>query len=100
MLPLWPLHPVYLIDINCFKPSEELRVDKLEVDRIWEDKETGMYNEDDMAFTARVFERSGLGYNNTFLPKSIHPKYCGCKPITDLSAAEEECTETVLGTIL
>jgi 3-ketoacyl-CoA synthase len=98
MFPLWPFHPVYLVDISCFKPPEELRVDKPEVDRIW--KELEMWNEDDIGFFFRVFERSGLGYDNTFLPKSIHPKYCGSKPTTDLTAAQEECTETVIGTVL
>ncbi len=43
--------------------------------------------------------QAGLSDNATYLPKSIHPKYCGNSPRTDLEAAAEECRMCVCGAV-
>jgi hypothetical protein len=44
----------------------------------------------------RIFKKSGLGDNCTFLPKSLHPKYVGVEQQRDHLSAEQEARETVL----
>jgi hypothetical protein len=87
-------YPVYLVDINCFKPAEDLRVDRRQADKIWRDNDMWV---EDADFIERVFKKSGIGYNNTFLPPAIHPKFCGGNAKTDLKSAQEECELVVFG---
>lgn len=51
------------------------------------------------SFIERIFDRSGLGEKATFLPKAIHPKYCGKDFKTDLDSAALECRACVFGAI-
>lgn len=44
-----------------------------------------------------MFEKSGLSRDGTFLPKSVHPKYCGSSPKTDLNSAYDECKMCTTG---
>eukprot|EP00798_Chlamydomonas_sp_ICE-L_P015297 gene15297-21382_t len=88
-------HPVLLIDVNCYKPPEEYKVNSDEVIRIW--RETKMFDDESVDFFSRVLDRSGLDPISTYLPPALNPTHCGGKPRTDLAAAEWECREAVLG---
>ena len=56
--------------------AESCRVNREETIKLW----TGlkMYSEDDMDFQRRVFHRSGLAIDGTYLPPALAPR--GCAP--------------------
>ncbi|KAG2486931.1 hypothetical protein HYH03_014430 [Edaphochlamys debaryana] len=111
--------PVYLLDFYCFKPPEELVVTTADVDKAWNERrkaegsifaQSAAYTPEEAArvdaeaqdiidFQARVFHKAGLADNATYLPKSIHPKYCGNNPKTDLNSAADECRQAICGAV-
>ena len=46
--------------------------------KIW--KESGLLSSEEELFLQRIGQRSGLGEENTYLPKSINPLHCGANP--------------------
>ncbi|EFJ47586.1 hypothetical protein VOLCADRAFT_91861 [Volvox carteri f. nagariensis] len=110
--------PVYLLDFYCYKPSEELMVSMVDIDAAWNEKrkqEGSIFGkhevtaeeaakadaeaQDIIDFQYRVWQKAGLSDNATYLPKSIHPKFCGNTPRTDLNASAEECRMAVCGAV-
>ncbi len=59
----------------------------------------GILNEEDIAFTERVHDKSGLGRYATYLPRAIHPVLAEGKPRTDLDAAMVECQTVMCGAL-
>ncbi len=52
-----------------------------------------VWDQETLEFLDRIFDRSGLASDGTYLPPAIHPKYVleeGRQPCTDLKAAAEE----------
>ncbi|PNH05133.1 3-ketoacyl-CoA synthase 6 [Tetrabaena socialis] len=111
-------NPVYLLDSYVYKPPEELVVSFHDVDEAWNAKrrEQGSIfaksngsiedaakadaeTQDIVDFMERVWRKSGLSDHATYLPKSIHPKFCGNHPRTDMDAAAEECRMAVCGAV-
>ncbi|OAY66665.1 3-ketoacyl-CoA synthase 10, partial [Ananas comosus] len=60
--------PIYLIDFACFRPADDLKVSKEEF--IEEARKSGKFDEESLAFQARILNSSGLG-DETYVPKSI-----------------------------
>ncbi|KXZ56245.1 hypothetical protein GPECTOR_1g213 [Gonium pectorale] len=110
---------VYLLDFYCYKPPEELVVSMVDVDVAWNERrkhEGSIFTkgnnisaedaakadaeaQDIIDFQYRVWQRAGLSDNATYLPKAIHPKFCGNNPRTDMDAAAEECRMAVCGAV-
>lgn len=65
--------------------AESCRVNREETIRLW--NALKMYSEDDMDFQRRVFQRSGLAVDGTYLPPALAPrgyatKSMGCRCVT------------------
>lgn len=109
---LLPWRTTYLLDFAVYQPPEELRVDLNDIEKAWVQGQkgakvfsgggAGVDEHEAMAlieFQAKVFTKAGLGAKNTYLPKSIHPKYCEANPRTDLDSAYDECHMAVCGAV-
>ena len=55
--------------------AESCRVNREETIKLW--NALKMYSEDDMDFQRRVFQRSGLAIDGTYLPPALAPRGCG-----------------------
>ncbi|KAG2493794.1 hypothetical protein HYH03_008014 [Edaphochlamys debaryana] len=88
---------VFLVDLAVFKPPEEWRVSQDAVNKVWHD--TQRYPPEDLAFQERVFARSGLSRDRTYLPPWLNPQHCGGEPRTDLAAAEQEARLAMTGAV-
>ncbi|GLC33182.1 Chitin synthase, class 2 [Pleodorina starrii] len=90
----------------------------VDIDAAWNEKrkqEGSIFNKDEAAakaeaeadaeaqdvidFQYRVWQKSGLSDNATYLPKSIHPKFCGNNPRTDMDSAAAECRMAICGAV-
>lgn len=47
----------------------------------------------------QVFDKSGLGRDQTYLPKSVHPSYTGTSAKTDLDSAYAEAQMCLIGAV-
>ncbi|PNW80516.1 hypothetical protein CHLRE_07g320550v5 [Chlamydomonas reinhardtii] len=113
-----PTNPVYLVDLYVYKPPEELVVSMVDVDVAWNERrkhEGSIFTKDTLSeedqakadaeaqdiidFQYRVWQKSGLSDNATYLPKSVHPKFCGNNPKTDMDSAAAECRMAVCGAV-
>ncbi|KAJ9525632.1 FAE1/Type III polyketide synthase-like protein-domain-containing protein [Haematococcus lacustris] len=86
-------HGLYLLDHCCYQPPEECRVVLKECEE--HGKDWPMYSEDMKDFMLKVFVKSGIGMESTFLPKAIHPKHTS-EPTNDMTSAMKEA-EMVMG---
>jgi 3-ketoacyl-CoA synthase len=50
-------------------------------------------------FARRVLEKSGLSRDGTYLPKNIHPGYCGPYPEISIPLAYNECKLAMTGAV-
>ncbi|KXZ47805.1 hypothetical protein GPECTOR_32g417 [Gonium pectorale] len=94
---LGPNRPVYLYDLEVFRPPAAYKVDQVSVIRMWE--ETQRYNQDDVDFQRRVYARSGLSPTLTHLPPNLNPAFVGNDARTDLDSAAVECRTAVCGAV-
>ena len=62
-------------------------------------KEAGKYTDEELDFVKRIREKSGLGYDCTYLPQSINPVWCGSNPSTGLGVALDECRMVCCGAV-
>eukprot|EP00775_Hariotina_reticulata_P002865 gene2865-3157_t len=70
--------PVYMVDFAVFKPDESLRINLSECsDRCWKWRHAdGEYvGQDTHEFVKKVFEKSGIDCNGSYLPKNLHPQH-------------------------
>ncbi|MEW5303445.1 MAG: hypothetical protein WDW36_006135 [Sanguina aurantia] len=97
---------VYLVDVGCFRPPDELHIDMDELDRngSWRKQfaRLGATEEEILSnsdFQLRVFAKSGLSRKLTSAPRSIHPILSAGDPKLDLNTAAAECRMTTGGAI-
>lgn len=74
---------VYLLDFECFRPSDELKVTYKRF--IEGSRECGAFSSDAMDFQERIINKSGLS-NETFFPPGLHME----PPKADMALAREE----------
>ncbi|WIA36536.1 hypothetical protein OEZ86_007829 [Tetradesmus obliquus] len=70
--------PVFMVDFSVFKPEDELRINLNEcADSCWKWKHPdGEYvSQDTHEFVKKVFEKSGIDHNGSYLPKNLHPQH-------------------------
>ncbi|GFH15278.1 3-ketoacyl-CoA synthase [Haematococcus lacustris] len=75
-----PRQPILLVDVNAYLPPAEYKV-KWELGQRLH-RENDIYTEDEIRFQERVFERSGLHPERTYLPPSLNPRFVGVQPKT------------------
>ncbi|KAJ9526545.1 hypothetical protein QJQ45_017686 [Haematococcus lacustris] len=86
--------PVLLVDVNAYLPPAEYKVEWAQAMR--QQRETDIYTEEEVQFQERVFARSGLHPQRTYLPPSLNPRYVGVYRKTGLAEAGVEA-QLVLG---
>jgi len=87
--------PVYLVDFSCYKPPEEYKVHREELEEV-----VRAYNSPETCnFMEAVHRKCGLSADSTYLHPCIHPKFCRDKPDTSLTAAQQECSESIFGAL-
>lgn len=91
--PITKMSGIYILDHACFKPPEDYRVVARELEE--KGKEWPMYSESMKDFMWKVFVKSGIGAESTFLPPAIHPKHTKL-PKANMSTAMVEA-EMVMG---
>lgn len=70
--------PVYMVDFAVFKPEDELRINLNEcADSCWKWRHPdGEYvSEETHDFVKKVFAKSGIDNNGSYLPKNLHPQH-------------------------
>ncbi|KAJ9510122.1 hypothetical protein QJQ45_015610 [Haematococcus lacustris] len=75
-----PRQPILLVDVNAYLPPAEYKV-KWELGQRLH-RQNDIYTEDEIRFQERVFERSGLHPERTYLPPSLNPRFVGVQPKT------------------
>ncbi|GFH28085.1 uncharacterized protein HaLaN_26509, partial [Haematococcus lacustris] len=68
-----PRQPVLLVDVNAYLPPAEYKVEWAQAMR--QQRETDIYTEEEVQFQERVFARSGLHPQRTYLPPSLNPRF-------------------------
>ena len=58
-----------------------------------------MHPDDEIDFMNRVYYKSGLGPEHTYLPAAIDPTRCRNKPRMDATSAADECRMAVCGAV-
>lgn len=89
--------PVYLVDVNCYKPPEELRINYEKVEEIWREQER--YPREMWGFIQKIKDRAGLSNTETHLPKNIHPEYSAGKEDTSMDASMAEAKMCLFGAV-
>eukprot|EP00727_Mastigamoeba_balamuthi_P012491 m51a1_g7865 putative fatty acid elongase 3-ketoacyl- synthase (561) ;mRNA; f:267176-269075 len=82
--------PVYLLDFNVYQPPDQYKVNPKQFIDI--SRSTGKFNEESLAFQARLIERTGLGLE-TYLPAAMHAD----PPDPSMARAREEALEVIAG---
>lgn len=88
--------PVYLVDFSVYKPPEELKVDYIEsqkASRQWKE-----CKEENFEFISRIFARSGISAQSTYLPSWINPVH-SAEPRYDMEAAKKEAEMVMCGAV-
>ncbi|KAI8477402.1 MAG: FAE1/Type III polyketide synthase-like protein-domain-containing protein [Monoraphidium minutum] len=88
--------PVYLVDFSVYKPPEELKVNYLEsqkASRQWKE-----CKEENFEFISRIFQRSGISAENTYLPPWINPVHSKV-PKYDMDTAKKEAEMVMCGAV-
>ncbi|KAJ9510130.1 hypothetical protein QJQ45_015609, partial [Haematococcus lacustris] len=75
-----PRQPILLVDVNAYLPPAEYKLDWNHGQKLH--RENDIYTEDEIRFQERVFERSGLHPERTYLPPSLNPRFVGVQPKT------------------
>ncbi|KAJ9510740.1 hypothetical protein QJQ45_027645 [Haematococcus lacustris] len=75
-----PRQPILLVDVNAYLPPAEYKLDWNHGQKLH--RESDIYTEDEIRFQERVFERSGLHPERTYLPPSLNPRFVGVQPKT------------------
>lgn len=86
--------PLYLVDFEGYRPSEELLIDQWFADSVLLEYRPL----DEVEFMRRIYAKSGLDPARTFLPKNLHPKF-NRRPVVSLSLAMDECRECTTGAV-
>eukprot|EP00878_Enallax_costatus_P036464 GHUV01040952.1.p2 GENE.GHUV01040952.1~~GHUV01040952.1.p2 ORF type:complete len:119 (-),score=11.32 GHUV01040952.1:177-533(-) len=70
--------PVYMVDFAVFKPDDELKInleDCSESAWKWKHPDGEYVSPDTHEFVKKVFEKSGIDKNGSYLPKNLHPQH-------------------------
>eukprot|EP00210_Caulerpa_lentillifera_P004224 g4029.t1 len=67
--------PVYLVDLHCYKPPDELRMNIDKALEWWSNNKT--YPESVIDFNKKIAKRSGLSNTHTHLMHHTNPEHCG-----------------------
>lgn len=84
--------PTYLLDFECMRPSEELKVTYKYF--VAGSRNSGYFDEDAMEFQERILNKSALS-NETFVPAGLHLDVCR----TDMLLAREEAEIVMFGAV-
>ncbi|TMW96755.1 3-ketoacyl-CoA synthase 11-like [Solanum pennellii] len=84
--------PVYLVDFNCYKPSEAFKCTMQTF--MDQSKLTGAFSEENLDFQRRILQRSGLG-DNTYFPEAL----LNIPPNPSLKEARKEAETVMFGAI-
>jgi len=88
--------PCYLVDFSVYKPPEELKV---EYEAIYEHgKKWKDCTEDIHAFINKVFLKSGISHNGSYLPAWINPVHVK-EPKFDMDTARKEAEMVMCGAV-
>lgn len=87
---------MYLVDFSAYKPPEELRVKRNDVEE--RGKHWPMYRPEMKPFLEKVFDRSGLSPEGTYLPAAINPM-CTMEPKFDMDTAMLEARAVMTGAV-
>eukprot|EP00882_Tetradesmus_deserticola_P010119 GHRQ01010690.1.p2 GENE.GHRQ01010690.1~~GHRQ01010690.1.p2 ORF type:complete len:350 (+),score=137.40 GHRQ01010690.1:525-1574(+) len=70
--------PVFMVDFSVFKPEDELRINLNQcADSCWKWRHPDgeCVSQDTHEFVKKVFEKSGIDNNGSYLPKNLHPQH-------------------------
>jgi len=103
---------VYLVDMFCYKPPEELRINTEKAIGVWSELKVGphlpqthfiyplkTYNEEVLHFYDKVRNRSGLSNSHTHLMKQTNPEHNRGKPLLGINEAMQEVELTLFGAV-
>ncbi|MEW5300762.1 MAG: hypothetical protein WDW36_003669 [Sanguina aurantia] len=90
--------PCYMMDFAAYKPPEELKVSAAAVERATEGNDQWPYAEDMKDFMAKVFVKSGLGLETTYLPPGVNP-LVSKQPQTDVNMSNAEAEMAMQGCV-
>ncbi|VAH86990.1 unnamed protein product [Triticum turgidum subsp. durum] len=67
--------PIYLIDFATYKPADELKVSKAEFIELA--RKSGKFDEESLAFQARLLAKSGIG-DESYMPRCVFQPDANC----------------------
>jgi 3-ketoacyl-CoA synthase len=70
--------PVYMVDFAVFKPDDELKINLegcAESAWSWKHPDGESVSRETHEFVKKVFEKSGIDNNGSYLPKNLHPQH-------------------------